>query len=362
MAFRPNTTYNVSNGGGSGLTFYKAIKEAQGKSIGTKVTDKNNNVIFTKNGDSDTYYLYQFNEAYGTSENQQGVLSGTSGNYGKMLKWVNDYRYSKAIDGRGYLSNSHIYVHKKHDWVNIKDIYEFHRNSKELASGGYYHVRTLSSAANSATYSQIVFTVPLGNITTNLTSNTNAYIFAGFNSGSHSCECGLQLRKEGSVYKWYAVYNASIKENGNTMRTIGFVANMGTSANVTITITKNNGSVSMNITRPYTTALTATYRDSEFNTGKSHEAYRTISFCPKTANETDPIWSDFNNSEYFKNAEIIDCKINKSGSLVSWPYNASFNQYAVNFNDEFIDTMLTSNSEKANISYKGRDTSDNLII
>lgn len=363
MAFRPNTTYSVSNGGGSNLTFYKAIQQAEASPNGTKVTDASGKVIFTKNGDSNTYYLYQFNESYGTTDDKQGVLDGTSGNYGKMLKWVNDYRYSKAIDGRGFLSNSHIHVFHKHSWVNIKDIYEFHKNSSELSSGGYYHVRTLSSSSNSETYSEITFTVPLKNITTNLTSATNAYIFGGFNSGSHFCECGLQLRKEGSIYKWYAIYNASNPDsNGHPLRTIGFIANMGATANITVTIKKNNGSVSMTITKPNANDLTASYYDTEFNTGKSHEAYRTISFCPETANNTDPIWSDFNNSEYFKNAVISNCKITKSGTKVSWPYNASFNQYAVNFNDEFIESSVSSSQETVNISYKGRNTSDTLII
>ena len=38
----------------------------------------------------------------------------------------------------------------------------------------------------------------------------------------------------------------------------------------------------------------------------------------------------------------------------------AINQYAVAFNDEFID--VTPSTEKVNISYKGRDNNDKLII
>lgn len=42
-------------------------------------------------------------------------------------------------------------------------------------------------------------------------------------------------------------------------------------------------------------------------------------------------------------------------------HNSSFNQYAVAFNDEFIDVSVGS-TEKADISYKGRDNNSKLIV
>ena len=50
-----------------------------------------------------------------------------------------------------------------------------------------------------------------------------------------------------------------------------------------------------------------------------------------------------------------------SDSYVAWNYNSSFNQNAVAFNDEFIDVSVGS-TEKADISYKGRDNNSKLIV
>lgn len=48
-------------------------------------------------------------------------------------------------------------------------------------------------------------------------------------------------------------------------------------------------------------------------------------------------------------------------AMLRWNYNSSFNQYAVAFNDEFIDVSVGS-TEKADISYKGRDNNSKLIV
>ena len=49
------------------------------------------------------------------------------------------------------------------------------------------------------------------------------------------------------------------------------------------------------------------------------------------------------------------------GELFLKNVNSSFNQYAVAFNDEFIDVSVGS-TEKADISYKGRDNNSKLIV
>ena len=52
---------------------------------------------------------------------------------------------------------------------------------------------------------------------------------------------------------------------------------------------------------------------------------------------------------------------NNKGELFLKNVNSSFNQYAVAFNDEFIDVSVGS-TEKADISYKGRDNNSKLIV
>ena len=68
------------------------------------------------------------------------------------------------------------------------------------------------------------------------------------------------------------------------------------------------------------------------------------------------------NGEYFTGTAFKECYIKRgSDSYVAWNYNSSFNQYAVAFNDEFIDVSVGS-TEKADISYKGRDNNSKLIV
>ena len=71
---------------------------------------------------------------------------------------------------------------------------------------------------------------------------------------------------------------------------------------------------------------------------------------------------NLNNGEYFTGTAFKECYIKRgSDSYVAWNYNSSFNQYAVAFNDEFIDVSVGS-TEKADISYKGRDNNSKLIV
>ena len=90
------------------------------------------------------------------------------------------------------------------------------------------------------------------------------------------------------------------------------------------------------------------------------EFYRTISFCPHDSNDNPT--PNLNNGEYFTGTAFKECYIKRgSDSYVAWNYNSSFNQYAVAFNDEFIDVSVGS-TEKADISYKGRDNNSKLIV
>ena len=98
-----------------------------------------------------------------------------------------------------------------------------------------------------------------------------------------------------------------------------------------------------------------------------------MAFRPDTkyyigSKEYDTIYEAFdptpnlNNGEYFTGTAFKECYIKRgSDSYVAWNYNSSFNQYAVAFNDEFIDVSVGS-TEKADISYKGRDNNSKLIV
>ena len=146
MAFRPDTKYYI--GSKEYDIIYEAFDAVRTMAKGTVIKDKNGTTVFTKDNNSNTYHLYQFNEYYGESADQNyssgEVLPGlTNNSYGKMLTWLNNFAYSKAVDGNGELSNSRIRTFFRHSDVSLKAIYE---EKQEKASGGYYSVATLSSA------------------------------------------------------------------------------------------------------------------------------------------------------------------------------------------------------------------------
>ena len=127
MAFRPDTKYYI--GSKEYDTIYEAFDAVRTMAKGTVIKDKNGTTVFTKDNNSNTYHLYQFNEYYGESADQNyssgEVLPGlTNNSYGKMLTWLNNFAYSKAVDGNGELSNSRIRTFFRHSDVSLKAIYE----------------------------------------------------------------------------------------------------------------------------------------------------------------------------------------------------------------------------------------------
>ena len=81
---------------------------------------------------------------------------------------LNNFAYSKAVDGNGELSNSRIRTFFRHSDVSLKAIYE---EKQEKASGGYYSVATLSSAYDGKQNKAAKVVVNLSGIRTNLTNN-----------------------------------------------------------------------------------------------------------------------------------------------------------------------------------------------
>ncbi|MBO5007719.1 MAG: hypothetical protein J6D26_02705 [Clostridia bacterium] len=379
MAFRPNTTYTIN--GTTYSTFYKALIAVGSKSSGTQIKDASGNVVFTKDNNSNDFYLYQFNDYitkasalnYGTSDLISGATQAT--NFNKMLTWLNNYRYSKAVDGTGEMSHCRTNILYKHSDVSIADIYTW----QEKLSGGYYALRSLSSSYDGKSNNAAKVTVSLSGISTNLTTANNAYFFLGMRSGSCGCEFGLQLRKVNSTYKWYAICNI---DNGggnafenipNTNPATVMVGSLNPAKDVTLEMIRGNGYVDMRIlyngdlwkdgafVSDTGTNYTKRVTNSQYADGKSNEFYRMISLCP--SNSTDPgvIAVYLNCSEYFAGVAFKNCYIKRGSTTYrSWPYNFSENQYAVAFNEEFIDVITSS--EKVNISYKGRDNNDNLIV
>ena len=375
MAFRPDTTYKINNT--TYPTFYKALIALKGMATGTEIKDGNNRVVFRKDDNANDFYMYQFNDyitkASNLSYSHSDLISGCStlDNESKMLTWLNNYRYSKAIDGTGAMSNSRSTVLYKHNSVSLKDVY----TRQEKISGGYYAVRSLSSAYDGKSTTSAKVTVTLSGIGTNLTYLNNAYFFLGIRAVACGCEIGLQLRKVGSGYKWYVVTNID-PGTGYELSTIGnpITDSINTGKDVTLEMNLfgNNllfkviydgklwtkDGIFTNITDSgYTASVSA---NGYYGDGKAHEVYRSVSLCPRNSSDPGVVATDLNSGEYFKGVAFKDCSIKRGTSSGTWPYNSAINQYAVAFNDEFID--VTPSTEKVNISYKGRDNNDKLII
>lgn len=344
-------------------SFYTALEQARIMGFGTQIKDLAGNVVFYNNGASNTHYLYDSTGAYcgtssGLSYTSEELISGANNNNeGKMRTWLNSYVYSKAVRGDARLSNSRIRVfYKKPTDVSLNSIY----NKQEVNSGSYYAVRSLSNGYNTLIGNSAKITISLSGIATNLTTNTNAYVFVGIASGSSFFECGLQLRLIGGVYKWCVFSNSTV--DSFCPYTSSPVANMNAGGDVVIEVKKEAGTAVGTVLYNNTLIKTVNMSyDSQFLEGVNHEFYRSISFCPAGSNNP-LLVPNLNNGEYFvgtafKNAYI---RYGLNGNYVSWLYGASFNQYAVAFNDEFID--VNPSYERVNISYKGRNGSNNLII
>ena len=217
---------------------------------------------------------------------------------------------------------------------------------------------TLSCAYDGKQNKAAKVVVNLSGIRTNLTNNTNAYFFVGMHSGTNTFECGLQLRKSGSSYKWYAICNSTLDKFETLSATP--IANINGGGNVTVELVKEDGKITSTVYYNNVEKCSKVYKDSQFAASRSNEFYRTISFCPHDSNDNPT--PNLNNGEYFTGTAFKECYIKRgSDSYVAWNYNSSFNQYAVAFNDEFIDVSVGS-TEKADISYKGRDNNSKLIV
>lgn len=138
------------------------------------------------------------------------------------------------------------------------------------------------------------------------------------------------------------------------------IANINGGGNVTVELVKEDGKITSTVYYNNVEKCSKVYKDSQFAASRSNEFYRTISFCPHDSNDNPT--PNLNNGEYFTGTAFKECYIKRgSDSYVAWNYNSSFNQYAVAFNDEFIDVSVGS-TEKADISYKGRDNNSKLIV
>lgn len=345
---RPNTTYRVLNSSNtvlhSGLGFYEALERLRANGSATKITDASGKTVFVRNSSPNVYQVYQFNEYYGTKSPKGSAKDGTG-----MLGWINDYRYSKAVCGDGMLSNSYTKVFFRNPAVTLDGVYKW----QEVNSGGYYSVRTLSTASTNIRFNKAKFTVNLAQASVNQPDGiNNAYLFVGVNSGKASCEFGFQRHER----NWHVLYNVA----GTKFVDLGSLDLGLSNTNVTAEIEKINGGLKMNLIGAKVGSQSSwTYSNPEFNDSKPFEFYHSISLCPVESNNK--VVSNLNNGGYFKNASFKNCQIARKGQgYEPWLYNSSFNQFAVAFNDEFIE--VNPSTETASISYKGRDNNDNLIF
>lgn len=287
------------------------------------------------------FHLYQYN-----------VFYKTTADAGEMRTWLNNFAYSQAIDGTGALSNSRIRPFFLNNAITLNSVYD---EFQEKASGGYYQAITLSSEYTGLENKAAKFTVNLRNIKTNL-STCNAYIILGHRSASGVVEVGLQLQKKGNNdYRWVIFYKPLT--SGNLLDIgDGFNPSMGTDCEVTVEFIKTGDTLRAQATY----GSKVVYRDVNIPNMGGNGIYRMVSLCPKDSN-TNPT-PNLNCSEYFSGISLKDCYI-KRGTETDyspWRYDAAFNQFAVAFNDQFIE--VTPSTETINISYKGRDLNNNLIL
>ena len=123
---------------------------------------------------------------------------------------------------------------------------------------------------------------------------TNAYFFVGMHSGTNTFECGLQLRKSGSSYKWYALQPTLDKFETLSATPI---ANINYGGNVTVELVKEDGKITSTVYYNNVEKCGKVYKDSQFAASRSNELYRTISFCPHDLTTIPP--PNLNNGEYF---------------------------------------------------------------
>lgn len=403
MSFRPNTLYTVFTANNVAQTprdlesLYQAVKIARDLPNGNGATVRNSagTTVFTRNNDQNTFHLYQFNNYNNTSAtyNPGQLLPGASNdNLGKMRTWLNNFAYSSSIDGRGYLANSRIRFFHRHNFSSINGIY----GKQELASGGYYSVQTLNStfnndgnniAANTSRFQCYGVKLKIDNInsiTQNLfgvrdSNPNNAYIFVGINAGSRMCEFGLQRRNNG----WFAFRMSSFKgwEANLVTSAISMPANASVviqlerSAQGVLTASIKVNNTDVNFTNPDQPAsfTDATFSDTTNATNAGGTSgYRSVSFVPPDTNPAQSNFNptpDLNDKSFFKDIKLSNFEVKRGTSstvaYIEWPFNAVFNEWAVAFNEEFIQVGPgnpgpSATEENVSISYYGRDTNSNL--
>lgn len=337
MAFIPNTEYFIN--GVKYNTFYLAINKARIMGNGTVVKDSAKKEVFTVNGDTNTFYLYRYNEPREKVEGQA-----------EMRAWLNQNNYSQAIDGTGALSNSSISGFINFDnYVSLNDVY----NKQETAAGGYYYVRSFSSMHTRKAYRAARVSIDLKNIKTNL-KNTNAYVILGAQNTERTVEIGLQLALIGNNYVWQAF---RLPNPNGELDWIGEVGSINCGTTVTLEMLVTGGTAKARVDYK---GGNIPVHEVPFDNGKPHGFYRMISFVPKDAQDTPT--PNLNNGEYFSGAAFKNCQIMQENdiSYKSWGCkDLTLNEFAVAFNDQFIDV---SDTERVSISYQGRDSNNKLII
>lgn len=387
MAFIPDRTYTIKNGS-TVITpptsaeidmknFYQVIRYVvDSQSNGTSVYDNLGNIVFTKGTDTDKYYVYQFNYPNGKATNTEMVKKSKN----EALAWAKQYSYSKAFTahGRHSYSNAKIFFRHNTQYLQVSedDVYTL----QEKGAGAYYTSRTISEV-----FREAQFTV---NLTTNnptsvnftepnkgVGSPPNAYIAMGVNTNaSRHCEFGLQLRSDNKFYTYHNInkgngWIVSMKAMTQISGTNdGCVCAQGSATTVEIKVNIDK-EIIMTITATSGTNVkvfqeTLKYDDNTATSTVKSGIRKFISFCPKDSDGEDPKVPNLNSGYYFKNVSFSNAKIKRptDSAALLWNYNYEYNQYAAAYNTEFIDANISGNSGTVNISYKGRNSSNALIL
>lgn len=376
MAFRPDTVYKVYNSSGiqteTKPNFYEALKACKDSESNMVIRDGGGNIVFTKNISSDDCHLYQFNykEAlasdldYLTSELIPAEASDTL-NDRKMWTWLNSFRYTKAIDKDCNIKYNRAQIHHTHRDMRITDVYK----TQEAHSGAYYRVNTLTSnygndcAVYSAEISIDLSDVQLIKQPSESSLYCNPYAFIGMiGTGGRMAEFGIIFRYNGN-HRF--VSNCSGSQNVFCV----YESYSFSASKVRIVMTYSDGTVTFRAYNAdtgselaYNGSLPFCHTETSFASCRA--AYRSASFCPSDSSDSSKPIPRLNCSEIFKGVRIYNSKITTGTYTNSnWTYNHAINSYAVSHNDEFIEVSISpSLGETINISYKGRDTNDNLII
>ena len=368
---KPDVKYKVKDSAGTELVnnknFYEAINYVRVNTSAKTVYDANNNLIFTKDGNSNNYHVYQYNYPNGNASGNPVTKNATD-----ALSWVKQYANSRAINGKGEHGNSNTKIFFKHNYVQSDDEVYSHQ---EKNVGGYYTCKSLAAV----THEQAQMTVDLNSPRIywgGSTGGTVGYIAMGVKtnlSPSWEVEFGLMLRSDpsNSQKQIFTAYYRTASDPTlipmcleNQTTGDGYVCDMGSSTNTT----NGDAIFEMNLGTTITMKIKAkgktfykAFTPSGIKVGTTTFGLRRfVSFCPTT--DAGPM-ANLNKDHYFKSITIKDSKLKRSGQTYNWTYNQADNtQFSAAFNTEFIDTTVSASSETVNISYKSRDANGKLII